>query len=225
MQYFFQCCLNTTVCKNSITSLLVQHIKFLKKLSRSTKCTKFILTWAFNCQQYSLYQEVILYSNRGKKLWRPISFPSTKIWPLTASNCTFMSDSQYLGTISDLAKLEWTTLLFKFVICQIDAKCSSICSMHLLFTSSLKLIYYNLISNFSIYYFKTGTICLFFLTSPVFTAFDSTFFGVLLWNIVKLQDQTINWKNIPKIHTNQTLFCDVPKLIVMLICKQKLWQM
>ena len=124
MQYFFQCCLNTSVCKNSITSLLVQYIKFLKKLYSCTKCTKFILTWAFHCKQYNLYQEVILYSNMGKKLWRPTSFPSTKIWPLTASNHTFMSDSQYLGTISDLAKLEWTPLLFNFNwICDLSNRC------------------------------------------------------------------------------------------------------
>ena len=39
-----------------------------------------------------------------------------------------------------------------------------------------------LISNFSKYYFKTGTICLLFLLSHVFTAleFDSNHFGILL---------------------------------------------
>ena len=39
------------------------------------------------------------------------------------------------------------------------------------------------------YYFKTATICL-FLSSHVFTAseFDSNYFGILLWKIVKPRD-------------------------------------
>ena len=47
-----------------------------------------------------------------------------------------------------------------------------------------------LISNVCKYYFKTGTICFFFLSSHVFTAleFDSKHFGVLLRKIVKPRD-------------------------------------
>ena len=47
-----------------------------------------------------------------------------------------------------------------------------------------------LISDFSIYYFKTGTMCLLSLSSHVFTAleFDSNHFGNLLWKIVKPRD-------------------------------------
>ena len=116
------------------------------------------------------------------------------------------------------------------MICQIDSNCTPFQSLNTLpfhiRLECLKLIYYSLKSIFFIYYFKTGTCYLFFLSSPVFIVleFDSNYFDVLLWKIVKPQDQTINWKNIPKIQTNQTLFCNFLKIIAMVICKQKLWQ-
>ena len=46
----------------------------------------------------------------------------------------------------------------------------------------LKLTYYSLISNCARYYFKTGTLCLLFLSSHVFPAleFDSKHLGILL---------------------------------------------
>ena len=54
----------------------------------------------------------------------------------------------------------------------------------------LKLVSCRLISNFSKYYFKTGTICLLFSSSYAFTAleFDSNHFGALIWKIVKPRD-------------------------------------
>ena len=56
----------------------------------------------------------------------------------------------------------------KSVICQIDANCSPFQSLKMLpfhiKLECLTLIYYGLISNFSKYYFKTGTICLLFLS-------------------------------------------------------------
>ena len=56
----------------------------------------------------------------------------------------------------------------------------------------LKLIYYSLISNFSKYYFKTGTLCFLFLSSYIFTAleFDSNYFGILPLKIVKPHDHS-----------------------------------
>ena len=47
-----------------------------------------------------------------------------------------------------------------------------------------------LMSSFSKCYFKTGTICFFFLSSHVFTAleYDSNHFGILLCKIVKPRD-------------------------------------
>ena len=90
----------------------------------------------------------------------------------------------------DLKKLEWTPLLLastKSVNCQIDANCSPFQSLNMLpFHIRLerwKLTYYSLISNFSKYYFKTGTFYLLFLSSHVVPAieFDSNYFGILLW--------------------------------------------
>ena len=54
-------------------------------------------------------------------------------------------------------------------------------------TRTLKTNLLSLISNFSTHYFETGTICLLFLSSHVFTAleFDSNHFGILLGIIVK----------------------------------------
>ena len=55
---------------------------------------------------------------------------------------------------------------------------------------TLKTNLLGLISTFSKYYFKTGLICLLFLSSRVFTAleFDSNHFGILLWQIIKPRD-------------------------------------
>ena len=55
---------------------------------------------------------------------------------------------------------------------------------------TLKTNLLGLISNFSKYYFKTGTICLLFISSHVFTAleFDSNHFVILLWKMVKPRD-------------------------------------
>ena len=89
-------------------------------------------------------------------------------------------------------KHDWTLLLLtstKSVICQKDVNCSKFYSPNwLLFhirAERLKLTYYSLISNFSRYYFKTGTLCLFFLFSHVFPALelDSNCFGFLLWKV------------------------------------------
>ena len=51
----------------------------------------------------------------------------------------------------------------------------------------LKLTHFCLISNFSRYYIKTDTLCLLFFSWRVFPAleFDSNYFGILLWELVK----------------------------------------
>ena len=54
----------------------------------------------------------------------------------------------------------------------------------------LKVIWYRFISISSKYHFKTGTLCLLFLSSLVFTAleFYSSYFGIPIWKIVKPRD-------------------------------------
>ena len=77
------------------------------------------------------------------------------------------------------------------MICQIDANCSQFqllgCASLSHQARTLKLIYYGLVSNFSKYYYKTGTICL--LSYLHASEFDSNHFGILLWKIEKLRDQ------------------------------------
>ena len=65
----------------------------------------------------------------------------------------------------------------------------------------LKLTYNSLISNFSRYYFKTGTLCLLSLSSHVFPAleFDNNCFGMLLWKAVKPHDHNETKPPIGKI--------------------------
>ena len=112
---------------------------------------------------------------------------------LLASNSTFMTDSMYLGIIQicqNLNEYYYYLVSNTSMIWQIDADCSPFPGGE--YTSfsyqsrTLKTNLLGLISNFSKYYFKTGTICLLFLSSHVFTAleFDSNHFGILLWNIV-----------------------------------------
>ena len=80
------------------------------------------------------------------------------------------------------------------MIWQIDANSSPFQSRKLFLfhirLERLKLIYYGLISTFSKYSFKIGTICLLFLSSHVFTPLelDSNHLGILLWKIVKPGD-------------------------------------
>ena len=59
----------------------------------------------------------------------------------------------------------------------------------------------SLIPNFFRYYFKTGTLCLLFLSSHVFPAleFASNYFGIQLWKIVKLRDHNETKPPIRKI--------------------------
>ena len=106
---------------------------------------------------------------------------------LLDSSSTFMTDSQYLGTIQiwqNLKEHHYHLTTTESVIYQIDTNCPLFQSlnMHLFHKKleRLKLIYYGLILNFSKYYFKTGTIYLLFVSSHVFTTleFDRNHFGI-----------------------------------------------
>ena len=182
-------------------------------------CSKFILTSTFICNP-------AFHFNIGKKLLWHISFSSTcfcycrkhpnndlirfvSYYLLLASYSILVTGCKYLGTNSDLVKLEWTPLFFNFnyksVIFQIEANCFpfrllNMLPFHIRLERLLKLIYYSLISNFSKYYFKTGTLCLLFWSSHIFTAleFDSNYFGIL-WKLVKPCDHNKNKPPIGKI--------------------------
>ena len=134
---------------------------------------------------------VYMQKKSGKKLWSRMSFSSTcfcyyrkhpnndkKICPLPSScfQQHFYDCSMYLCTIQicrNLNEYNYYLIPTTFVIWQIVLHSSRwICFP---------------ISNFSKYYFKTGTTCLLFSFSHVFTALglDSNHFGTLLWKIIK----------------------------------------
>ena len=103
-----------------------------------------------------------------------------------ASNSIFMTDSMYLVANLICGNLDrhLTNRRKLFVIPVAEyASCS-----HQVRTLKTNLL--GLISRFSKYYFKTGTICLLFLPSHVLTAleYDGNHFGILLWKIVKPRD-------------------------------------
>ena len=114
---------------------------------------------------------------------------------LLASNSTFMTDSMYLGIIQFCRNLNehyYNLILTTSVIWQIDANFSpfQLLNEYASFSHharTLKTNLLGLISNFSKYYFKTGTIYLLFLSWHVFTAleFNSNHFGILIRKIVK----------------------------------------
>ena len=108
--------------------------------------------------------------------------------------CTWNKYKLYLGTIQiwwNLNEHYYHLTSTKSVICETDANCSQFHLLHMLpfhiRLERLKIIYYDLIPSFPKCYFKTGTICLLFLSSHAFTAleFDSNHFGTLPWKIVK----------------------------------------
>ena len=113
-----------------------------------------------------------------------------KTCPLPSSACFHQQFHDWFSALRynlDLSKFEWTLLLFNFstasVIWQIGANCSpfqslSMLPFHIRFRT-LKTNLLGLISNFSKYYFKTGTVCLLFLFSHVFTTleYDNNHFG------------------------------------------------
>ena len=116
---------------------------------------------------------------------------------LLSFNSIFMTDSQYLGIFQIWQTLNehWYYLTStKSMICQIDGNCFPFQSLNMLpfhiRLECLKLIYRDLISNFSKYCFKTATICLLFSSSHAFTAleFDSNHFHILFGKIVKPPD-------------------------------------
>ena len=127
--------------------------------------------------QFYILCNPIIYFNMEKKLWRHISFSSPyfyyyrkhpnnedKICPLLS----FMTDSQYIGTIHigwNLNECYYYLTSNKSEICQIDANFTPFQSLNMLplhiRLEHLKLTYYSLISIFCIYFFKTCTLCFF----------------------------------------------------------------
>ena len=119
-----------------------------------------------------------------------------------------MTDSEYLGTVQiwwNLNEHYYCLTSTKSVIFQIDAHCSLFQSLNMLpfqiRLERLKLNYYILISNFSRYFFKTGTLWLLFLSSLPFAGlqFDNNYFDILLWKIVKPRDHNETKPPIGKI--------------------------
>ena len=112
---------------------------------------------------------------------------------------------------SDLEKLELTPLLLtstRSVICQIEVNCSPLQSLNMLpfyiRPERLKMTYYSVIQKFCRYYFDTDTPCLLFLSWHVFATweFDSNYFGILLWKIVKPREYNETKPPIAKIFRN-----------------------
>ena len=107
---------------------------------------------------------------------------------LLASNNTFMTDSQYLGTIQiwrNLNEHDYYLTSTKSVICQIDANCFPFQSLNMLpfhiRLERLTLIYHDLISIIFL------NIILKLAHFPSFSCL-SNYFDNLLWKIVKPRD-------------------------------------
>ena len=166
-------------------------------------CSKFILTAVLFTYNPAFY------FNMGQKCWRHApshisvitgNIPITVITfahdhPLLPSNSTFITDSIYL----DLSKLtvKWTLLLFNFSCIRDLAKRRKLFSIpvgeYASFSNEARTLKTNLlglISNFSKYFFKTGTTCLLFSPTHVFVTLicNINHFGILFWKIVKPHD-------------------------------------
>ena len=103
----------------------------------------------------------------------------------------------YLGTTQicwNLNKHCYYLISTLSMIWQIDASCSPFQCLNML-PFHIRMLGASLLglitSTFSKYYFKTGTICLFVLSSHVFITlkFNSNPFGILLWKVVKPRDR------------------------------------
>ena len=103
---------------------------------------------------------------------------------LLASDSTFKTDSQYLGTIQiwqNFNEYHYYLTSAKSMIYQIDAICSPFQPLNMLpFLHQPRMLKTDLLQfniNFSKYRFKTGSLCLLFLFSHVFTTltFHSSF--------------------------------------------------
>ena len=189
IHYFLWCCLNTTVCEfnnfNFGNYLAAQNGQVNQVCSSKRYCHKiFLFQLSFAC-------DPAFYFNMGKKLGRNISCSSTcscyyrkytnndnKICLLEPFACFRQHFHDWFSELrynSGLKNLEWTPLLLnstKSVIWQIDANCSPPSSLNMLpfhiRPECLKLTHYSLISDFTRYYFKTGTLCLLFWYSHYF---------------------------------------------------------
>ena len=189
-----------------------------KWASKSKVCFYNAITVSLFLLQLSFACNPAFYFNMRKKLWRNISSSSrfyrkysiirfSGLHRLLASSSNVMTDSQYLGAIQirkNLNEHHHHSTSTKSMISQIGANCSPFQSLPFhIRLEGLKLIYYNLISIFSKYHFKTDTLCLLVLSSHVFTSleFDNNYFSIVLWKIVKpwsWWNYTTYQKNISK---------------------------
>ena len=164
-----------------------------------------------------------------------------KACPLPSSSCFQQHFHDWFSVLrynSDLSKLEWTPLLFNFnCFCDLTNRRKIFSIPVAEFTSfshQARALITNLlgfISTFSKYYFEIGTICLLFSSAHLFTAleFHGNHFAILLSKMVKPHDHNkiklSIGKIFPKYIKKRILFCDVPKIIIVLICKQSLRQL
>ena len=167
---------------------------------------------------------------------------NNKICPVLSSAC-FQHQFHHWFSVpwynSDLAKLEWKPPLFHFNYIRDLSKRHNFFSIpvaeYTFFSTEARMLktdilQFNIeISNYSKYYFKM--ICLLLLSSHglMALAFESNNFDIMHWKIVQSHGHNeikppigeVFWKY----KTNHTLFCNVLKIIAMLICKQSLWQL
>ena len=205
MKNFFWYCLNTTVRKFNNTNIgavnvIQKKFFYLHEIGEQIK----------RSSSFSFYLPTIqlIISIRGK------SYEDIYHSPPHASVITgniliriiiffryhLLASSTLCRHNSDLSKLDWTLQLFNFSDIRNLANTRTLFSIPVAKYASfshqartLKTNLLGLISNFSKYYFKTGTICLLFLSSCVFTVLelDSNHFGILLWKIVKPRDHNV----------------------------------
>ena len=178
----------------------------------------------------------------GKKLWRHRSFSFTcfcyyrkhpnndnEICPLPSSS-GFQQHFHDCWNLNDYYYYLIENVIWKLQLCDLKnrRKLFSIPVAEYAYFShqdrTLKTNLLCLTSNFSKYFFKTGITCLLFLSSHVFTAleFDNNHFGFLPWKILKPRDHNEIKPLLGKIIRK---YCEAPKIIVVLICKQCLQQL
>ena len=129
---------------------------------------------------------------------------------LLTSNSTFITEALYFGTIQicrNLNEHHYCLTSTKPNVfkenCQIDATCSPFQSLDMfpfqIRLACLKLTYHRLISNFSRYYFKTGTLppFLIFACTYFFRIWEQLFWYPTLKNS-KATWQSEKYANIPK---------------------------
>ena len=151
-------------------------------------CSKFILTAVLFTYNPAFY------FNMGQKCWR---HAPSHISVITGNiPITVIRFARYHPLLSKLT-IKWALLLFNFSCIRDLAKRRKLFSIpvseYASFSNQARTLKTNLlglISNFSKYYFKTGTTCLLFSPSHVFATLicNINHFGILFWKLVKPRD-------------------------------------